>query len=182
MIDNDTELMLRARDGEELAFRELFDRHYKRAVRIAYRSIGDIDKAEDIAMDAFARVYQARDKYKASAKFTTYLYKVVINLCINTAKREKLLIKQQLDEALPLKDTGPTPSESLARSELSRFVKKAIIDLPDNQRIALILTNYEDMSYKAAAEVMNVSVGALESLLHRAKVNLRKSLGGYINK
>jgi len=176
MADQDTDLLLRASRGEDTAFRELFDRHYRRAVNIAYRSTGDLDLAEDIAMDAFARIYEARSSFKPAAKFTTYLYRVVVNLAINAAKHRRIASSVALedgDHASPDSD----PAVVTQQTELGRAVRQAVLALPANQRMAIVLTRYEEMSYQQAAEAMSISVGALESLLHRAKANLRSALG-----
>ena len=176
MGDHDTELMTRAQRGDDDAFRELFDRNYKRAVGVAYRSLGDLDLAEDIATEAFARIYESRHSFKASAKFTTYLYRTVVNLSINAAKRRLIVREECLDESVTPASRDADPSEQVHATELARRVRNAVLALPANQRIALILTRYEGLSYQSAAEAMRVSVGALESLLHRAKANLRKAL------
>lgn len=178
-LDNDAELMQRVAAGDNSHFKELFDRHYDRTVAIAYRSLGDLDLAEDIAMDCFARIYQARKSYSPKAKFTTFLYRVLINLCMNTAKRRKIVQLEPLDESAFSGSPESDPAAALHRKEISKQVRAAVLSLPANQRIALVLTRYEGMSYAAAAEVMNISVKALESLLHRGKENLRKKLREY---
>jgi len=180
-VDYDTELMLRASRGEDAAFRELFDRHYKRAVNTAYRSTGDPDLAEDIAMDAFARIYESRGSFKPAAKFSTYLYRVVVNLSINATKRRRVVTSVSLDDGRDVASSDAGPDERVERSELARAVRSAVLSLPVNQRIALVLTRYEGLSYHDAAQAMGVSVGAVESLLHRAKQNLRKALGEHIS-
>lgn len=172
----DEELMLRAAGGEAAAFRELFDRHYTRAVNIAYRMLADRDLAEDIAMDAFVRIYEARASYNPQAKFTTFLYRVVANLSINAARRARAVTQEPLDEARLQASSESDPAAELQRAEASREVRAAILNLPENQRMALVLTRYDEMSYEEAAEVMGVSLKAIESLLHRAKRNLRKTL------
>lgn len=180
MVDQDTQLMLRAQSGEDSAFRELFERHYTRAVNIAYRSLGDRDLAEDIAMEAFARIYEARRSFRASAKFTTYLYRTVINLSINAAKRRGIIKQECLDDSDLASPPSEDPSQHVQRADVARAVRRAVLSLPAGQRMALVLTRYEDMTYADAAEAMGVSVGALESLLHRAKGSLRKSLKNYV--
>ena len=176
MADHDTHLMLRAATGDEEAFAELFERHYARAVNIAYRSTGDRDLAEDIAMDAFARIYESRASFRASAKFTTYLYRVVVNLTINAAKRSRIVRQDPLEDGVLAAPAAADPSAQAERAEVARVVRDAVLALPPNQRLALILTRYEGMSYESAAEAMRVSVKAVESLLHRAKANLREAL------
>jgi len=178
--DNDAELMLRVAGGEVSHFRELFERHYPRAVSIAYRSLGDMEHSEDVAMEAFARIFDARKSYSPKAKFSTYLFRVVVNLCLNAARRKNAIQFQSLDETLvPAADSDP--ADALQRAEMGDAVREAVVSLPANQRMALVLTRYEGMSYSEAAELMRVSVKALESLLHRAKANLRKRLSDILD-
>jgi len=179
MPDDDTDLMLRAAAGDEDAFAALFERHYARAVNIAYRSTGDANLAEDIAMDAFVRIYESRASFKGGAKFSTYLYRVVVNLTINAAKRRRLVREEPLADDSLVMPASEDPSAHAERSETAGRVRDAVLALPPSQRIALILTRYEGMSYESAAAAMRVSVKALESLLHRAKANLRKALKDY---
>jgi len=176
MPDDDAQLMLRVSRGEDAAFRELFDRYYPRAVNIAYRSLGDADLAEDIAMEAFAGIYESRRSYKPRGKFSTYLYRIVVNLCLNAQKRRRIVTHESLDDSRLSGPPDDDPARTVERHEVSHAVREAILSLPANQRTAIVLTRYEQLSYQAAAEVMKTSVGAIESLLHRAKQNLRKSL------
>ncbi|NLN77142.1 MAG: sigma-70 family RNA polymerase sigma factor [Armatimonadetes bacterium] len=174
-LDNDAELMQRVAEGDESHFQDLFDRHYDRAVAIAYRSLGDLDAAEDIAMEGFARIYEARRSYAPTARFTTFLFRVIVNLCMNAAKRRRIVTFETLDESQSAaRDSDPAATAQ--RKELCDEVRAAVLSLPPNQRMALALTRYEHMSYAESAEVMNISLKALESLLHRAKENLRKKL------
>lgn len=160
------------------AFKDLFERYYPRAVNVAYRMLGDRDQAEDIAMEAFAKIYEARDSYRASATFSTFLHRVISNLCLNAARRRRVVLEEPLEPERAADDSCD-PASAVQRAELACAVRAAVLSLPPNQRLALVLTRYEQMSYQAAADAMNVSVGALESLLHRAKANLRKSLSKF---
>lgn len=181
MRDNDSDLMLQAAKGDLSSYRELFDRHYKRGVNIAYRMLGSREAAEDAAMDAFARVWESRASYKPTAKFSTYLYRVLVNLCLNSAKRKRFTVDCDIDDSLLQAPSDCDPVVGVQRNEKARAVRDAVLRLPENQRIAIILTRYEELSYEATAEVMGVSVKAVESLLHRAKANLRKRLCRIIN-
>ncbi len=178
MVDYDTGLMERVNNDDNRAFEELFNRHYKRAVSIAFRFIGDIDSAEDIVMDSFAAVYKMRKTYKPTAKFSTFLFRILANKCINYAKKRKPILTDKTD-ALLNANGNSNPEDEIQKSEIEKVVRKAINSLPHNQRLSLILVKYEGQSYASAAEILGVSVGAIESLLHRAKESLRKSLGEY---
>lgn len=180
MTDYDSELMLRAANGETDAYRELFDRHYARAVNLAYRFLGDKDLAEDVAMDAFARVYESRRAFRGTSKFTTYLHRVLINLSINASRHKDRLSVQDGEQLEMIPSPGDDPAVVAVRTEVACAVRDAVLALPERQRLALILTRYQEMSYQEAAEAMRISVGALESLLHRAKQSMRESLQGYV--
>lgn len=133
MQDYDAQLMQRAARGEAAAFRELFDRHYGRAVNIAYRMLGDKDSAEDVAMEAFARIYESRKKYEPRAKFSTFLYRVVANLSINAAKRHSTIKMEPLDEICAPAADSADPAICAQRSETAEVVRSAVLSLPDNQ-------------------------------------------------
>jgi len=179
MSDYDAELMLRAGKGDADAYRELFERNYRRAVNVAYRSTASIDQAEDIAMEAFARIYEARASYKPAARFSTYLFRVLTNLCLNAARKGACIAQEPIgDRDIP--DAGSDPAEEVSRAQVGRAVREAVVALPANQRMAVVLTRYEGLSYEETAKAMGISVGAVESLLHRAKANLRKTLRGFL--
>ncbi|MGQ9456191.1 MAG: RNA polymerase sigma factor [Armatimonadota bacterium] len=180
MTDQDTELMLQAARGDQDAFAKLFELYYARALNIAYRFLGNQEIAEDIAMDAFVRIYEARNKFRGGAKFSTYLYRVVINLCLNAVKHKRIAREQLLDESVHFLSNSVDPSASAEQNEKIRVVRNAILELPHNQRLAVILTRYQGLSYHDAAYAMGVSVKALESLLHRAKLKLRETLSAYL--
>ena len=172
--DSDALLMQRAAQ-DDAAFAELFDRYYPRAVNVAYRMLGDRDLAEDTAMEAFARIYESRAGYRPTAAFGTYLYRVVSNLSINACRRRSHI------RLAPLDDTHPAPASDgpeagVQQAEFANAVRAAVLALPERQRMALVLTRYEGLCHADAAEVIGVSTGAVESLLHRAKCSLRKSL------
>lgn len=177
----DTELMVRAAQGSREAFSRLFDIYYPRAVNIAYRALGNRDLAEDIAMEAFSRIYERRDKYRPDAQFSTYLYRVVVNLAINASRNRKHDSAGDMDINMIAAGPETDPVDISTKSETAAYVRKAILDLPENQRMAVILVKYESLSYESAASAMGVTVKALESLLHRAKTNLKKALADYVS-
>ncbi|MDH7603014.1 MAG: RNA polymerase sigma factor, partial [Armatimonadota bacterium] len=154
MADQDTELMLRAAQGDEDAFAVLFSRYYARAVNVAYRFLGSQDAAEDIAMDAFVRIYETKNAFRGSSKFSTYLYRVVVNRCLNAAKRKSIVREETFSEEHQRMAGFTDPGAILQKEEASTVVKQAILDLPTNQRLAIVLTSYEGLSYQSAAEAM----------------------------
>ena len=179
------ELMLRIAEGEEHAFEILVERHQASVLNLIYRLIGDRTKSEDLAQEVFLRVWKAAGDYKPKAKFTTWLYRIAANLCLNELKasrRKKWLrfFQAGTDEQRAgennLSDASPSPEDLLLTRERSRQITAALQSLPENQRMAIILKRYDDLSYEEIAGILNCSVSAVESLLVRAKRNLQEKL------
>lgn len=178
--DPDVELMLRFQKGDEPAFEELVRRHTRGVLNLVYRYLGDASRAEDVAQDVFVKVYRARMKYEPKAKFSTWLYRIAVNHCLNEIRSRR----SQSAGATPIDDllrepSGEHPDSRLTRAELQRAVKAAIDALPENQRMAVILARYEEMSYEEIAETMGMSLEAVKSVLFRAKENLKQSLARF---
>jgi len=187
------ELMSRFQRGDDGAFDEIVLRYQEPAVSFAYRAIGDRERAEDLAQEAFIRVYNARERYQPTASFTTWLFTIVNRLCMNeirSRRREARAIREPWerraasasDPPIPwLPDRGPgTPHDVAEREERARVVREAILALPPNQRNAVLLRRYEDLSFEEIARVLGLSVMAVKSLLVRARDNLRKLLEPYL--
>ncbi|MBX3459196.1 MAG: sigma-70 family RNA polymerase sigma factor [Planctomycetes bacterium] len=188
IIDPDSELMKRVARGDDEAFRLLFERHHRLAYSVIYRHIGVQSAAEDLVQEAFLRVYRNAAKWEPSAKFSTWLYTVVSNLCLNYKRdkaRDKLrLVGSDEDGGNPLEQlaaTAETDIEALDAAERSRIIQAAISELPDNQRMALILSRYEDKSYEEVAEIMETTVAAVKSLTSRARETLREKLARFFD-
>ncbi|MCB9893820.1 MAG: RNA polymerase sigma factor [Planctomycetes bacterium] len=187
IIEPDNELMKRVAKGDDAAFRTLFERHYRLAYSVIYRQLGVQSEAEDLVQEAFLRVYRAAPKYVPTAKFSTWLYTVVTNLCLNY-KRDRARNKLRLVSARD--EDGGNPMEQLAQDEQpehdaldqqerTRVVQQAIAELPENQRMALILSRYEDKSYEEVAEILGTTVAAVKSLTSRARVTLKEKLARF---
>jgi RNA polymerase sigma-70 factor (ECF subfamily) len=179
-VDSDIELMLRFQKGDEPAFEELVKKHTRGVLNLVYRYLGDSSRAEDVSQDIFVKVYRARMKYEPKAKFSTWLYRIAVNHCLNEIRARK----SQPAVAAPVNDlleqpSGEDPDARISRSELQQAVKGAIDSLPENQRMAVILARYEDMSYDEIAETMGMSLEAVKSVLFRAKENLKQALSKY---
>jgi RNA polymerase sigma-70 factor (ECF subfamily) len=178
--DPDVELMLRFQRGDEAAFEELVKRHTRPVLNLVYRYVGDASRAEDVAQDIFVKVYRARMKYEPKAKFSTWLYRVAVNHCLNDIRSRK----SQPSLAAPINDllehpSGEDPDARLRREELRRAVKEALDALPENQRMAVLLARYEELSYDQIAETMGMSLEAVKSVLFRAKENLQRALAKF---
>jgi len=169
---SDEALMVRARAGSRDAFDELVTRHRGRVLAIAHRFLGPSDDAEDIAQEAFLRLYRARERYRPSARFTTFLFRIVANLCIEKGRKRK---RQPSLEALDDRMPGPRSDEpevvALER-ETVRRLRGALQRLPEKQRIAVILCKYEERSYREVAQALGCSEKAVETLLYRARQTL----------
>lgn len=180
--------MLKVKQGDEEAFASLVGLYQKVVINAVYRYIGDASRAEDLAQEVFLRVYRARTSYKPLARFKTWLYRIIFNLVVNESEARKRRKAVSL-EALRGKEnreynvqdrTAATPAEDMERSELLNHVREAVLALPGNQRLAVILNKYQDMSYNEVADVMGLSVEAVKSILFRARGKIRGKLERYM--
>ena len=179
------ELVARVVEGDEYAFQILVNRHQASVLNLIYRFIGDRSKSEDLAQETFFQVWRAVKSYQRKSKFTTWLYRICVNLCINeikSARRKKWLQffqnapESKHPENETLFDGSPNPEDLLLARERNRQITNALQALPENQRIAVILKRYDDLSYEEISRIIGCSVSAVESLLVRAKRTLQKKL------
>jgi len=183
----DIRLMRLVAGGETTAFEALIERHQALVAGTVARMLGSNSDVEDITQQVFIRVWRSAGRYVARAKFTTWLLKITRNLVFNEMRRTKRhpRVPVQIDpeaEELPLKDeTGETPDAALLQAELQKAIESAIAQLPETQRMALVLRRYEDLSYEEIADILELSLPAVKSLLFRARTELRERLKGYLN-
>ena len=182
------DLMVKTARGDESAFETLVLRHQTSVLNFIYRFIGDRMQAKDLSQEVFLRVWQAAKSYEVEAKFTTWLYRITANLCLNelkSARRRRWLRFFQLGEENRetveenFADDSPSAEDLLLAKERSRQITDALQSLPENQRMAIILKRYYDLSYGEIARIMGCSVSAVESLLVRAKGILQKKLKNF---
>jgi len=165
--------MLRAGKGDRVACELLVERHLGRVVTFARRSLGSGSDAEDVAQEVFMRVWAAAPRWRAGpARFTTWLYRVAMNVCLDRAKKHEAT-PADLGE---LPDERPDPSAEVHAADVARHVSAALATLPDSQRTAVTLCLYQGLRHAEAAEVMDLSVEAVESLLARARRTMRERL------
>jgi RNA polymerase sigma-70 factor (ECF subfamily) len=182
----DVRLMRLVARGDTSAFEELIERHQALVAGTAARMLGSNSDVEDIAQQVFIRVWKSARRYVPRAKFTTWLLKITRNLVFNELRRAKRRAQVPLQaepdlEEIPLKDeTNPAPDASLLEDELQRAIEEAIMQLPESQRMALVLRRYEELSYEQIAEVLDLSVPAVKSVLFRARTELRSRLSKYL--
>jgi RNA polymerase sigma-70 factor, ECF subfamily len=175
---SDDELMRLAGGGDRAAFSRLVASHMRRATAIAARITRNAGDAEELVQEAFLKVWlkapewQTRDE-GGGAAFSTWFYRVLVNLCIDRMRKPKT---SPLEEASEVVDPTPDAFDNTSAGETGKRVSAAIETLPDRQRAALVLCHYEGLSNIEAADVLEISVGALESLLVRARRTLRDAL------
>jgi RNA polymerase sigma-70 factor (ECF subfamily) len=182
------DLMARIAEGDEYAFEILVTRHQTSVLNLIYRFIGDRTQAKDLAQEVFLRVWQTAKSYEPKAKFTTWIYRIATNLCLNelkSARRKKWSPFHRCDEHSEnaieetFSDGSPTAEDLLLTKERNRLITDALQSLPPNQRMALVLKRYDDLSYEEIARIMGCSVSAVESLLVRAKRILQEKLKNF---
>ncbi len=187
--------MMRLRNGDRTAFAELVECHQQRVVGTVARMLGaDAADAEDIGQQVFLRVWKSAARYAPTAKFTTWLYTITRNLVFNELRRRKHRPVTSFDAEPPGDATGgngdatsrfedfqaPAPDATLLQAELQEAITAAIAQLPEAQRMAIVLRRYEELSYEEIAGVLSLTVPAVKSLLFRARVLLRERLARYL--
>jgi RNA polymerase sigma-70 factor, ECF subfamily len=183
----DIRLMALVGAGEEVAFEQLVERHQRLVIGTVGRMLGSSSDAEDIAQQVFVRVWKNAKRYEPRAKFTTWLLKITRNLVFNELRRRSRhpqvpLQSESDEEERPLKDEqAVAPDASLLEHELQQAVDAAIANLPETQRMAVVLRRYEELSYEEIAAAMDQSVSAVKSLLFRARTELRENLQRYLS-
>ncbi|MGA8763000.1 MAG: sigma-70 family RNA polymerase sigma factor [Candidatus Sulfotelmatobacter sp.] len=186
----DAEVMLRVKAGDQSAFDYLVQKYRRPLVSFMYRMARNTAAAEDLAQEVFLRVYRSRETYQASAKFTTWLYRIATNLAVNHARdtrHERPEVTVSLDEpdqetgtTLDVADAGITAEEAMMRRERLAAIRAKVDALPERQRLAVIMHKYQQMDYKQIAAVLKLSESATKSLLFRAYEALREQLKEFL--
>ena len=187
---SDAQIMLRVKAGDDSAFEYLVQKYRRPMLSFMYRMAHNTAVAEDLAQEVFLRVYRSREKYEASAKFTTWLYRIASNLAVNHARDTRHQRPENtvsLDEpdhdsglTMDLPDTSLTAEEAIVRRERLAAIRQRVEALPERQRIALIMHKYQQMDYRQIAEVLKLSESAIKSLLFRAYETLRGQLKEFV--
>ncbi len=186
VADEDVALMLRVQAGDEAAYRELFAKYAPRILQYARRLVGSEARAEEVTQDVFVQVYRFRLRYRPDARFTTWLYTIATNLCLNELRRPERQLRVDLwdrpgddpeGEGPPLADPDAVDPETGAASrELARAIERAVADLPPKQRAALLLSRQDGLAYRDVGEALGISEGAVKALLFRATHTLKARL------
>ena len=171
--------------GDEKVFREFVDQHQLSLLRLCIGFLHNEEDAKDIVQDVFIEVFQSIGQFRGDALLSTWLFRIAVNKSMNQIRKNKnKRILSNIDSVMPFKkkaianitDESEISDRHLETKEQAKIIRKAIDLLPGNQRIAFILSKYQDLSYKDISGVMNISLSAVESLIHRAKLNLQKKL------
>jgi RNA polymerase sigma-70 factor (ECF subfamily) len=189
--DPDARLMLRVQQGDRVAFEALVEKYKQPVMNLVYRMIGDLHEAEDLAQNVFVQVYKSAHRYRVTARFSTWLFTIARNLCLNELRRRSRHPAESLDAGLAdqedyslhhqLEDAvTPSPPEACLQAELEQRIDRALAELPEKQRTAILLCRHEDLSYEDIAEILDCSVSATKSLIHRARESLRQRLKPYL--
>jgi len=180
--------MLAVAGGDVRAFVSLVEKYQKPLINLIYHFVHNRTQAEELTQEVFVRAYLAAPRYKPKAKFSTWLYRIATNLCLNELKSKKSSGHMPLDELESLGNAEQKsrdrrhetrPDVAFEYRELLDFITRALDELPANQRIAVILHRFEGLSYQEIAQALGCSVSAVESLLYRAKQRLREMLVAY---
>ena len=176
MKESDTELVARARQGDEAAFEQLVLRHQRYVFNLAYRVLGDYTEAEDITQEAFVRVWRGLSGFRGQARFTTWLYRIVHNLCLNRLPglQRELLQTEPVEEVLA--DPGPSPADLFAVREQMAFLHAQMDRLPEKYRLVLTLRYLQHLSYDEIAAALEMPMGTVKTHIHRARRLLRERL------
>ena len=186
MRTSDEELMMRCRNGDMSAFELLVMRYKDLIVNFICRSIGDYHRAEDLAQETFIRVFKNASRYEPKSQFKNWIYLIATNLCRNEIRNRNRRNTSFLDDFVPeegdidhsylMRDVSDLPDELYEKKEQQLIIQQTLNHLPENQRLALTLVTYQNLRYDEIAEVLDCSVSAVKSLIHRARRNMKKFL------
>lgn len=188
--DTDSLLMQRVRQGDREAFTALVEKYQQPVINFVARTLGDPTEAEDLSQAVFVQVYKAAHRFDASARFSTWLFTIARNLCLNELRRrsrhpaESMDAQHQDDDESSVRQFKDTrqiaPPETLLHTELTQKIQASLNTLPENQRTAIVLCQQEDLSYEDIAKVLKCSVSATKSLIFRGRETLKQKLKPYL--
>jgi RNA polymerase sigma-70 factor (ECF subfamily) len=188
--DPDAALMLRVKRGDRAAFAELVEKFKQPLFNFIYRTLRDETESEDVAQNVFLQVYKSRDRYERTAKFSTWLFTIARNLCLNEIRRRTRHPAESLEEAHAEHDDLPQrqyedkkifpPTDQALHGELAQKIEAALAELPENQRTAILLCRQDELSYEEIAEVLGTTLSATKSLIHRGRETLKEKLKPYL--
>ncbi len=187
---SDEELVKNAKKGDTLAFEQLVQRYEGKIYNLIYRMVEDKTVAKDILQETFIKVYRSLPAFRENSKFSTWLYRIAINFCLMHARKKKKktfsfdeLIQTEEDE-IPkdIPDWSSNPEATLQNKELKKKLENAISSLPDKYKSVLILRDIDGLSNKEVSKILNITVPAVKSRVHRAREFLREQLSEYFSR
>lgn len=188
--DPDAALMLRVKRGDRNAFAELVEKYKQPLFNFICRTLRDEAESEDLAQNVFLQVYKSRQRYQQTAKFSTWLFTIARNLCLNEIRRRSRHPADSIEESHPESEEHPQrqyedkniflPVENVLHGELAVKIEEALAELPENQRTAILLCRQDELSYEQIAEILDCSLSATKSLIHRGRETLKEKLKPYL--
>ena len=188
--DPDAALMLRVKRGDRAAFAELVEKYKQPLFNFICRTLRDEAESEDLAQNVFLQVYKSRQRYQHTAKFSTWLFTIARNLCLNEIRRRSRHPAESIEEQHAENEDHPQrqyedkkvhlPTENVLHGELASKIEEALADLPENQRTAILLCRQDELSYEEIAEILECSLSATKSLIHRGREALKEKLKPYL--
>jgi RNA polymerase sigma-70 factor (ECF subfamily) len=187
--DPDTQLMLDFKAGDEHAFQNLFDTYKSRVITYCFRFCGNRAVAEELAQETFVRVYKAARRYRPKARFSTWLFKIATNVCLNELRRpvyrnrveslDRITDTETVGVPKPAANRQERPDAMLVHQEQQMLVRRAMEQLPEKQRAALLLRIEGEFSYEEIGQQINCSKNHVKTLIHRGRLHVKKALAGY---
>ena len=182
--------MRRVKRGDREAFAALVDRYKQPILNLLYRMLGDLAEAEDLAQNVFVQAYRAASRYREDARFSTWLYTIARHLCLNEIRRRSRHPAESLDAGVGesgeprstfLEDPAAvSPPHAVLQGELEQKIQEGLADLPETQRLAILLCRDEELSYEEIARILGCSVSATKSVIHRGRETLKQRLKAYL--
>jgi RNA polymerase sigma-70 factor, ECF subfamily len=182
------ELIDNLKNGNDETFRSVVDKYQKFVLNSCYRLVNNRETAEDLTQEVFIEVYRSINVFRSDSKFSTWIYRIAISKSLDYMKHQKrkkrfailrsLFGENEQEEQIPASN-NLTPSALLENEDRIKILARALESLPENQRIAFTLSKYDEMSYNEIAEILGITISSVESLIHRAKNNLKKKLYNY---
>lgn len=173
------------KNGDEFIYKYVYDQYSRMVYSVCFRMTGNKEEAEDVTQDIFIKVFNSINSFREDSKLSTWIYQITVNTCLNKLRKKKAINFLSLNFWEEEKGENEmaadslTPREEIEKSEIQKIVQGAINTLPAKQKTAVILSRYEELSYKEISKIMGVSLSSVESLLFRAKENLAKKLIRY---
>jgi len=183
--------MVAFQQGNNEAFDQILDKYQRPIVNFIYKFVNNSAEAEELAQEVFLRIYRARHTYEPRARFAAWIYRIATNLSLKEANRKRRMHFWHANESSrgdasveedARRDPGPDAEKTLITIELGRAVRRAIRSLPRNEKTALVLRRYEDLSYQEIAGIMRCSEAAVKTYIHRGKLHVRELILPYLQK